>query len=161
MKLMIISDTHGSTQRMVTAIERGEPDAVLHLGDYISDTEELKRQKPNLELYAVRGNGDFWAMGEDELLLTLGGVGIYMVHGHKFGVKSGLDSFVKRARMMDASLALYGHTHIADIRQADGLCLMNPGQMMQNSKNRPATYGMVTVADGVFTREIIRLATQD
>ena len=115
MKLLVLSDSHRHIDRMRYATEQTNPDVILHLGDNISDVQELRRQFPDITFYMVKGNGDFQAHGETELLITLDGVKIYMTHGHIYRVKNGLYSFTEASRIKGADLALYGKPqHLAN-----------------------------------------------
>ena len=153
MKLLVLSDSHGKIDRMQIAADKTKPDAILHLGDCFSDALELQRRLPGVKVYMVKGNNDWQPGGENELLLTLEGVTIYMTHGHHYRVKNGLHTLAERARQKKADLALFGHTHQSLVRQEPGVWLMNPGQMLRH----PVSYGIVTVEDGSFKCEIMRL----
>ncbi|MCL2084358.1 MAG: YfcE family phosphodiesterase [Oscillospiraceae bacterium] len=157
MKLLVLSDSHRDIQRMRYAAGQARPDAVLHLGDHIGDARELSRHMPGIDFYMVRGNCDFQAPGQDELLLTLEGVRIYAAHGHAHGVKGGLETIAAHGRRVEAGLVLYGHTHQASVRRARGVWLMNPGQTERHDSIRPASYGVVTVKDGAFECETVFL----
>ena len=152
-----MSDSHRNINNMQYATEQTKPDAILHLGDHIDDAYELQRRWPSIMVYMVKGNCDFQSLAESELLLTFEGVIIYMTHGHICGVKSGFDALVKRARQQGATLALFGHTHKAIIRQANGLWLMNPGQIGRHGNGCTASYGLVTIENGSFDCNIIIL----
>ena len=149
MKLLVISDSHKNIDRMQYAAQQVMPDAILHLGDHIADAHELQRRLPNTVIHTVVGNCDFYAAGEDELLLTLEGVKIYMTHGHNFGVKQSLSALMGQARRKGADLVLFGHTHQALMQQTNGLWLMNPGQIGRNDSICAASYGVVSVEGGV------------
>ena len=152
-KLLVMSDSHQNISRMMYAAEKSKPDAIIHLGDHISDAHELQLLFPDTMYYMVKGNCDYGA-GESELLLEFGGVRLYMTHGHIHGVKRGLDELVNAARQKDAALALYGHTHKALIQQLPGLWLMNPGQMERHDSKRPASYGIITIENGSYNCRI-------
>ena len=150
MKLLVMSDSHRSMKHMRYAAEQVEPDVIIHLGDHISDAVELQRRFPNVVFYMVRGNCDGHLAGENELFLTLDGVGIFITHGNIYNVKSGLGSLIKAARDRGADVALYGHTHRAQISEDPGLWLMNPGQMMRHDGSFHASYGILTIVSGEF-----------
>ena len=42
MKLLVISDTHGSVEKAVELIRKGNYDAVIHLGDLVRDAEAIR-----------------------------------------------------------------------------------------------------------------------
>jgi predicted phosphodiesterase len=67
--------------------------------------------------------------GQPEILCyAIGGVQMFMTHGHKHWVKSGTDLLLSAARNKNAQVALYGHTHVPDCRrEEDGLWVLNPG----------------------------------
>ena len=157
MKLLVMSDSHGNVARMRLAAGQVKPDAILHLGDKIADAAKLQQSLPGTEFHSVKGNCDFSDFGEIELFLTLGGVKIYMAHGHTLGAKSGVGALAARARGLGADLALYGHTHLAMIRHDLGLALMNPGQMLQHDKRLAASFGIVTIEAGKFNCTIEEL----
>ena len=135
---------------MLYAAVQVKPDAVIHLGDHISDARELQRQYPDADYYTVPGNCDSSAAGETEMLVTLDGVRVFLTHGHRYGVKSGLHTLIETARNRGAALALFGHTHRALVRQLPGLWLMNPGQMARHGSGLPASYGILSVNNGSF-----------
>ena len=59
---------------------------------------------------------------------SIGGVRVYMTHGHRHQVKLSTGILLKDARAAKADIVLYGHTHAADChREDDGLWVMNPG----------------------------------
>jgi len=153
LKLLVFSDSHGKIDRMQLAAGQTHPDAILHLGDCFSDALELQRILSGVQFHMVKGNNDWQPVGENELLLTIECVTIYMTHGHHYRVKNGLHALAERARQKKANLALFGHTHQSLIRQEPGVWLMNPGQMLLH----PVSYGIVTVEGGSFNCEIIRL----
>ena len=154
MKLLVMSDSHRNIDHMRQAVEKTGPDAVLHLGDHLSDAQALSQLLPDLSFYMVRGNCDFYGAGEDDLLLTLRSARVFMTHGHAYGVKRGIDAFIKHARALGVDVALYGHTHRALVRREYGLWIMCPGQMERNGKNSPASYGIVTIENGNVNCEI-------
>ena len=67
-----------------------DPDAIVHLGDHVSDAEELSYALDLIDFYMVRGNCDFGAQAPETILTELGGARLFLTHGHLFGVKSGM-----------------------------------------------------------------------
>ena len=43
MKVLIFADSHGYNMAMAFAVDREEPDAVIHLGDHAEDAREIER----------------------------------------------------------------------------------------------------------------------
>ena len=109
---LIISDSHGNRDRITHAVARTNPDAVLFLGDGLADLDAIP---DHVTLRAVRGNCDHLrAEGTPEsALVEIGGYRLFLTHGHREGVKYGLDVAVAIALANGADALLYGHTHRA------------------------------------------------
>ena len=125
MKLLIFSDSHGSAAPLYAVTRRERPDLVLHLGDGSRDVLGLEYPPALLQ---VRGNCDGWGCDyEDDMLVNIGGVNIFVTHGHRYGVKSGLDTLASAAAAKGAQVACFGHTHKPFCEYRDGVLLINPG----------------------------------
>lgn len=131
MKILVLSDSHAALSFMRRSIKAVAPDAIIHLGDYFDDGLAMKEEFPNTQMYQVPGNCDCYRCppGQPEILvLSIGGVALYLTHGHKHRVKSGLYALLRDARASHVDAVLYGHTHQADCHQEeDGLWVLNPG----------------------------------
>lgn len=131
MKILILSDSHSGLSFMRRCVSAVKPDTVVHLGDYFEDGSVIARENPQLIVHQVPGNCDrFRCIGNqpEVLCYEVGGVRLYMTHGHRHSVKMTLSYLIKDAVGHGAAAALYGHTHIADCHQeADGLWVVNPG----------------------------------
>lgn len=131
MKVLVFSDSHSGLTFMRNCIKKLRPDAVIHLGDYFDDGEVMAQEYPHLTFYQVKGNCDKYRapiFARSILCLEIGGAMLYMTHGHKHFVKTGIYSLLADARAAKAQAALYGHTHIPDCHQEeDGLWVLNPG----------------------------------
>lgn len=66
MKVLIFADSHGYNMAMAFAVDREEPDAVIHLGDHAEDAREIERVFPAMPICRVRGNNDFDPEGAAE-----------------------------------------------------------------------------------------------
>ena len=91
---------------MIQAVERTQPQRLLHLGDLLSDAEELRHVFPDLPLTGVPGNCDGWTGAMEERLLTLEGHRLLLGHGHQWGVKSSPAGACRAARMEGARVRL-------------------------------------------------------
>jgi len=131
MKILVLSDSHSSLRFMRKCVERIKPDAIVHLGDCYDDAEALAEAYPHIPLHQVAGNCDRYRCpihAREMLCYPLGGVMVYMTHGHNQRVKSGIGALTAEARRYGAQAVLYGHTHIPDCHQEeDGLWVLNPG----------------------------------
>lgn len=128
-KLIVISDSHGNGKgveglRALIA----ENDLVVHLGDGAGDMRDILREYPE-KVYLCGGNCDFFSPYPDEGILNVEGVRIFYCHGHKYRVKTGLETLAAEAKRRDCDIALYGHTHISSICEIDGVTLINPGSL--------------------------------
>ena len=121
MKLCIFSDSHGRAD-LVKKLPLA--DAYLFCGDGLGDLRELPGA-----VYAVCGNCDWGSRQPETLLLELGGRRILMTHGHKYRVKFDQYRLALAAREADAGIAVYGHTHIPNRMEDNGLLLLNPGAL--------------------------------
>ncbi len=155
MKLLVFSDTHGQPDKMLAAIAQGSPDMIIHLGDGGRDVEKIKKQFPEIPLEAVRGNCDFSSALPESTLLTVGGVRIFITHGHVFSVKHTLSVLIDEARRLNAEMVLYGHTHCANNTMEGGLYVLNPGSSGYNACPSCAEI-IITDRHEIFSR-IIRI----
>ena len=145
MKILVFSDSHKTVGDLYDVIERERPDCVLHLGDHLHDAEDLQYAFDGLSILYVPGNCDYAPFAPDEILTELGGVRIFMTHGHQYGVKGGTQRLLAKAQSVGAKIALYGHTHRPLLEQSGGIWLMNPGASQRSGKQ---TYGEIRITDG-------------
>ncbi len=153
MKALILSDSHGSLGFMCDAVEREKPDVVIHLGDHFRDAEDLSAAFDEPEYYHVAGNCDFGFGAKKSLTIELGGVRMFLTHGHLFGVKHDLDALRRQAELEGARIALFGHTHRAYNQMSGGIRLFNPGAC---GSYGPLSYGVITLHSGAYSCRIIR-----
>lgn len=131
MKILVLSDSHAALSFMRYCIDKVKPDHVVHLGDHYDDGAAMAQENPNIRFHQVPGNCDRYRCDPwitELLCCPIGGVKLYMTHGHKQCVKSGTHRLLLEARKSGAQAALYGHTHQAQCYQEeDGLWVLNPG----------------------------------
>ena len=78
MKVAVFSDTHSNTAKMVEAVHVERPDVLIHLGDFERDTEILRREFPEIPLYSVCGNCDFYPKAPAKAVVSLGPVRVFL-----------------------------------------------------------------------------------
>lgn len=148
--MVVLSDTHGhpSAVRRIAPLF-SENDFVLHLGDGSSD------MRPYLSdnVYVMKGNCDL-SFGENERVLIIEGVPVFCCHGHRFGVKSSLERLADWAKELGCTVALYGHTHRADISEVNGVLCINPGSLASYSD---ASYAYLVFHRGKVVPTIVPL----
>ena len=87
-RILVLSDSHGNVNNMVTAVSRLHPDMIIHLGDCWADAEQLHRKFPMTVMEQVPGNCDCRQEVQERILL-IEGKKILICHGHTFNVKAG------------------------------------------------------------------------
>ncbi len=154
MKLLIFSDSHGSTDPMFRVTEQIRPDRILHLGDGFHDAQALQARFPEIPLEQVPGNCDYQPTEPAERLLELDGVRILMCHGHTYGVKQSLLSLHYAAQEKGAGLALFGHTHRPFCDLSGSCWLVNPGSI--GNRLHPA-YAVIELRAGQVFPSLLEL----
>jgi len=158
MKILVLSDSHGSTAVMRTVIQKFEKDAgaVIHLGDFFIDAI---RNKPECSLHFVRGNCDGSSYDGAEVptekVVDIGGIKIFMTHGHRYGVKYGMDRLVYAALEREADVCLYGHTHAPAVFREEGIIYMNPGSISRPRDARAPSYGVLDIENSAVTASVV------
>ena len=151
MKILVLSDSHSALRFMRSCVEAIKPDAIIHLGDHYDDAQALAEEYPHIPRHAVPGNCDRFRCpsGTHEVLCyDVGGVRLFMTHGHRHNVKFDTAWLLADARSKQAAAVLYGHTHVADCRrESDGLWVLNPG----SSGYGGGSAGLIETGDGTIT----------
>ncbi len=149
--LVILSDTHRNLQPLEKiATVLAECDYIIHLGDMASDANDLLRAYPE-KTYILSGNNDFFGGLPDELELEVENRRLFACHGHRYGVKSGTERLAEAAKARGCDIALYGHTHVADVHEENGVLLINPGCMTRYSPRQSYCYLMIEKQKAVAT----------
>ena len=60
MKILVFSDSHRSMDGMYKAVDKHNPDQIIHLGDYLRDAERLADVYDEIPVCRVPGNCDGW-----------------------------------------------------------------------------------------------------
>lgn len=151
MKVLVISDTHGSSDRAFTAHSLSEPvDAVIHLGDGAADAD-LLRAALDVPVISVAGNCDPGSNAPRELMWECEGKRILLTHGDAYQVKNGLARLRQRAVEVGADAVLFGHTHLGVLEDHGGLLLVNPGTLSNAARHR--SYAVLTITpEGIMPR---------
>lgn len=167
MEILVFSDSHGKTEGMRRALRAQikRPDLILHLGDGAGDLEYLSmRQIPSV---SVRGNCDWFTVAThlaEERCFEEMGYKIFMTHGHRYGVKSGVRELLTRAVELGADIVLFGHTHqpyeetipagtvVCGVTLEHPLYLFNPGSIGRMETRNGLSFGTVTLTkNGILT----------
>lgn len=140
-KITVISDTHGNLRDIDSLAEiMLESDYVFHLGDHFDDMKNYHHILGD-KLYRVHGNCD-WGNQKD-IVVKVGDVKIFATHGDLYGVKSGNERLVKKAKEENCKVAFYGHTHVSGIESCDGVLLINPGSLSKYTTKKTFAYVVI------------------
>ena len=162
MKILVLSDSHSGYSFMRYCIEKLCPQHVIHLGDHYDDAIVMAEEFPHIRFHHVPGNCDFSCRGPgfvDTMCYSIEGVKIFMTHGHKQGVKSGIERLLTESSQHAPQAVLFGHTHEAlCFQQADGIWVMNPG----SCRSWSGSVGLIELTDGTISAcQILRQADID
>ena len=156
MKLMIASDLHGSAYYVDLLLRRWQEEEaarLILLGDilYHGPRNALPRDYDTKAAAAllnavsplplcVRGNCD----GEvDQTILSfpvLPDFAWLFVNGHTAYLTHGHHREEAAARLSEGDLLFYGHTHVPDFSEQDGLRFINPGSVSIPKEGSPHSY---------------------
>lgn len=157
MRILVISDTHRSLGRVYSVLKdiNDKIDAVIHCGDVVEDVYRLRSMYPDLKYYRVKGNCDYGSAEPEEETFIIGGKKFFITHGHNYSVHWNTDRLYYKALEAGADICIYGHTHIPNIENCNGIILMNPGSLAQPRGGSAYSYGIVKVENGVITPTIV------
>ena len=146
MKVGIVSDSHGNTNALDAMLQHpaaANVEVWLFAGDIAMDAEYLE-MVTDLPVIKVAGNND-WPMSrlEDTVIAQLGGHRILLTHGHLYGVGFSTQNLVLAAAEQAADIAVYGHTHVADVSIGE-VTVLNPGSV---ARPRDASRGSFMVVE--------------
>ena len=131
MKILIVSDSHGRNTYLERVLETiGPIDMLIHLGD-LEGSETFLRQHVNCPIEMVSGNNDYFTDIDREKEIYIGPYKILLTHGHRYKVHYGTEYIKDWARENNATMVMFGHTHMPLIDQASDVIAINPGSISQ------------------------------
>lgn len=140
MKILIITDSHGNTNKIYDIISDEKPDAIIWTGDHSWDAEECSFAFSNIKFYIVRGNCDiFDRKFNDNEILDIDGVKIFITHGHLYNVKKDMDVLEAIAEKYGVDVVCFGHTHVPYYKEKNKIKYFNPGALKDNR------YGILSI----------------
>lgn len=151
MRIVIVSDTHGRLGDLQEAVERSKPiDWLLHLGDVEGQQDEIAQiaAMAGGKVAMVSGNNDFFSPLKKELEFVIGGVRIWMTHGHQYGVYQGTGQIKNQGLLRNVDVVMYGHTHapFLDIDEEKHITVLNPGSVSYPRQlGRKRTYMLMDI----------------
>lgn len=141
-RIVVFSDTHGNIHPCLRILPGlGEISLLLHLGDTVTDGEELHAAYPHIPFLAVKGNNDWFSSVPDLAVATVENVKILCCHGHLLS----RSQLVYEAQKRQCQVALFGHTHRSLVEQTEeGILLMNPGSTSR-PRDSQASCGIIEI----------------
>lgn len=128
MKILITSDIHKDLKRLNKVLTKHQKlDYHLDAGDSNLSIDYLNEKK----ITSVKGNTDFFSKLPVHRILEIDNKRILLIHGHHHSVKSGLSSLVNYAKLKEADICIYGHTHKQKMEVIDNITMLNPGALKQ------------------------------
>lgn len=149
MKIVIVSDTHGSRKNIENVCEcNPDADMLIHLGD-VEDDEDYIEAIFECPTHIVGGNNDFFSRLPREEEFELEGHHIFITHGHAYYVSMGEAHLQEEARRRGGDIVMYGHTHVPALTIDADLVTLNPGSLTYpRQQGRQATYMVMKLEKG-------------
>lgn len=159
MKILVLSDTHGDTNKAEEAIRaNNEINLIIHLGDYFRDAQKLSNLFPDIPIEYIYGNSDFMIDNiPAEKMLEVCGKRIFLTHGHRYSVKWDYDRLYRKAEELKADMILFGHTHIPDIVKKDRFYLLNPGSTSDPRDDSDESYAIIEIEEDQVVPKICHI----
>jgi uncharacterized protein len=163
MLIAVISDTHmprGGRRLPDACVERiASADLLLHAGDF--STVEVLRELEAIgpPVMGVHGNvdsADVRRLLPEERVVEAEGARIAMVHDA--GPRTGRLDRMRRRFGDRADMVVFGHSHLPLHEQApDGFQILNPGSPTERRRAPSHTMGLIRVASGSASCELVNL----
>ena len=154
MRILVLSDTHGTHRNIELAIE-AQPEAkhIIFCGDGLNEIEYEEQLNKDRIFHKVRGNNDMFSSEDKTKIVKIENKTILITHGHSFFVKSSLHNLINKAKSVKADIVVFGHTHKAYQNYEDGLYVLNPGSASYHSY--PRTYGYIDIINNSIITNIV------
>ncbi len=143
-KILVVADSHGNRVELKKIIENEIPfDILVHCGDGVGDLDGVS-VPAGVPIFAVQGNIDSGIMPKIEEIAQgdAGGIRFIVTHGHRFNVKNRYDLLLDEAKVRDADIVFFGHTHMKELRNFPPV-IFNPGPAHSGN------YGLVIIDGGI------------
>ena len=131
MKIGLISDTHIPTRAreipkdFLDFFKENNVDLIIHCGD-IEDKKVLDELNKIAETKAVLGNIDYLDLPE-KLIFNIENYKVLVFHSDIIYPRGDKDKLVEFAKLNNANVVIFGHTHIPLFTYYRGVYLINPG----------------------------------
>lgn len=141
MKVLIVSDTHGRDKYLLQTLQKVSPiDLMIHLGDF-GGTEEYIKSIANCSVEMISGNNDLFKEYPKEKVIMIGNFTVFLTHGHRYGIYYNISQIKEAAKVRQANIVMFGHTHVPMIDLKGGIWAINPGSIaLPRQRNRIPSY---------------------
>lgn len=130
MKILVISDMHSNKVGLLNKIIlETKPNYIFFLGDGLKFFQEQLNNFDLKKVYMVRGNCDFFSKAPETQVIEVEGFKFLLTHGHKFGVKSSINTLFYYAKEQNIDVVCFGHTHRSFSKTIDNINFLNPGSL--------------------------------
>lgn len=144
-RIGVISDTHGTIHPGI-ADAFASVDAIVHAGD-IGGEQILDALRKLAPVFAVDGNNDDGATGEDIVRVRIGDLRILLTHILP-RPRDPAPRVMQSLRDEPADFVIFGHSHLPHDETVDGVRYFNPASAGPRRFDYPVSVGMLE-----FTRE--------
>lgn len=146
MKILIVSDTHRYLGTLEEALAIEEPiDMLIHLGDVERQMADIM-QMVDCPVHMIAGNNDFLSGLPNEEEFEIGKYKVFITHGHSYLVNITEERLQEIARILEADIVMYGHTHVPSLTIEDDLITLNPGSLtFPRQSGREPSYMVMTL----------------
>lgn len=157
MKLMVISDIHGSVKTLQVALstfEKNHSDYLIILGDFLGSFPRINNRNSTMEIadllnkikdkvLAISGNCDGYVANEvfhfplvENLTMINGEKKFFFTHGHLYNENNLPD-------IESGDCLIHGHFHIPWIFEKNGVIIASPGSISMPRAGSPNAYMMI------------------
>lgn len=135
MRILVLSDSHGSTANVRAAIMREQSsEIIIHLGDGAEDILMCSEAVGARRVIQLKGNVDSVLSGAvEKFSAPINGVNVFACHGDRYAVRSGTALLEDIAASEKAGIVLFGHTHIPYYNYTSERYIINPGSIKEGN----------------------------
>lgn len=146
MKIIIMSDSHGRTSILdLIPYYHTDADFYIHCGDLGGGCSPEDYD----QFIFVEGNCDYFMDTPGVRVVELNDQHKMLVlHSHQcpgYPPEARKMTLVKWAKELDCDIVCYGHTHVSDIEEKDGILLINPGSVSRPRDGKECSYCILTI----------------
>lgn len=128
--ILVLSDSHGNKTFLKRILKTNDADQIVFLGDGLRDFEDCFEEVFGGTVKGVcmvKGNCDLGNLRPAFARFELGGHSFLCLHGYYPNVKISLDGLVDVAEENSCKTVLFGHTHMPELTEKNGITMFNPG----------------------------------